>query len=383
MLELPLVSIILVSWNSRKDLQDCLPSLMAQEYSKVEVIIIDNASPDRTADWIAELYPKIRLVRNEKNIGFAAAVNQGFAIARGDVLVELNPDTIVEPDWLLPLVEAVAKPGVGLATSRVMLMKQPNRVNACGNEISLTGLTFCIGIGKEATDYLANNVNSNEATPPVPAISGAAFAMSRSCYEEIGCFDVDYFTYFEDTDLSLRARLAGFEIVLASKSVVYHDYEFRFSPQKMYWIERNRHLTLLKHLQWKTLLYLLPALLLGDAMAWAYALLRGPETLQAKAKAFAWVVGHLGEIRRRHNTTQTLRRVKDDVLIETMTTHVPLDQTIKGPLGKKLTQLIEPVLAWWQRKIIRQSSQPRIGTSLPITHRIPRQIAKGKRVFSL
>lgn len=356
MFEWPLVSVILVSWNSRMDLERCLPSLMAQEYPSCEIIIVDNASPDGTADWIATLYPKIRLLRNKDNIGFAAAVNQGFAAARGEVLVELNPDTTVEPNWLLPLVKAVQQPDVGLATSRVMLMQEPERVNACGNEISLTGLTFCIGVGEEAQHFIRHHTNhtNNEATQPVPAISGAAFAMSRTCYEAIGGFDADYFTYFEDTDLSWRARLAGFEILLAAESVVYHDYEFRFSPQKMYWIERNRHLTLLKHLEWKSLLYLLPAFLLGDAMAWAYALLQGPATLMAKAKALAWVVCNLGDVRRRHEATQALRQVEDHVLVGAMTTHIRFDQTIKGPLGQTLNQLIEPLLAWWQRKIITQ-----------------------------
>lgn len=384
MFESPLVSVILVSWNSRFDLERCFPSLMAQRYPNVEVIVVDNASPDGTADWIARLYPKIRLLRNEDNIGFAAAVNQGFAAAQGEVLVELNPDTMVDPNWLFPLVEAVAQPGVGLATSRVMLMQEPERVNACGNEISLTGLTFCIGVGEEAERFIHHNrTNNNEATQPVPAISGAAFAMSRTCYETIGGFDADYFTYFEDTDLSWRARLAGFEIVLAAQSVVYHDYEFRFSPQKMYWIERNRHLTLLKHLEWKSLLYLLPALLLGDAMAWAYALLRGPATLMAKAKALAWVVSHLGDVRRRHEATQALRQVEDDVLVGAMTTHIRFDQTIKGPLGKKLDQLVEPVLAWWQRQIMRKASQAVIKTTSPVTHNIPQRIAANKKALSL
>ena len=68
-------------------------------------------------------------------------------------MVELNPDTTVEPDWLFPLVEAVQQPGVGLATARVMLMANPKQINACGNEMSLTGLTFCIGVGESAPAF--------------------------------------------------------------------------------------------------------------------------------------------------------------------------------------------------------------------------------------
>lgn len=358
----PLVSVILVAWNSRTELARCLPSLLKQDYLSYEIIIVDNASTDGTTSWLQHHFPNIRTQRNQENLGFAAAVNQGFALAEGDVLVELNPDTMVEPDWLFPLVEALQAPTVGLATPRIMLMNEPERVNACGNEISLTGLTFCIGVGEEAERFMANCSNdfrergSEHTTKvvttislPVPAVSGAAFAMSRECYETIGGFDSDYFTYFEDTDLSWRARLAGFEVVLAINSVVYHDYEFRFSPQKMYWIERNRHLTWLKCLRKKTLLRLLPALLLGEAIVWTYALLSGPATLFAKARALGWLLRNWHDVLRRRASIR--RKIEDDELVRLMTTDIRFDQTVPGALGRWMNRLIEPMLAWWKRKL--------------------------------
>ena len=154
-----LVSVILVAWNSRTELARCLPSLLAQDYLSYEVIVVDNASTDGTAEWLSRYFPTIGLLCNEENLGFAAAVNQGFALAAGEVLVELNPDTTVEPDWLFPLVEALQAPTVGLATPRIMLMSQPERINACGNEMSLTGLTFCIGVGEKAEAFMSNCSN--------------------------------------------------------------------------------------------------------------------------------------------------------------------------------------------------------------------------------
>lgn len=343
----PLVSVILVAWNSRTDLARCLPSLMVQRYPNCEMIVVDNASSDGTAAWLAAHFPKVRVLCNQQNIGFAAAVNQAFAAAQGDILVELNPDTTVEPDWLFPLVEALrGERQRGLATARVMLMDEPQRINACGNEMSLTGLTFCIGVGEGSERFRDVTVQS------VPAISGAAFAMSRECYEAIGGFDPDYFTYFEDTDLSWRARLAGFEVVLAAQSVVYHDYQFRFSPRKMYWIERNRYLTLLKCLRASTLLRLLPTLLLGEAIAWGYALLRGPATLAAKAHSIGWLVGNLSEIRRRRAIVQAQRQVEDEVLVNAMTTTIRFDQTVKGPLGRWMNRMVEPLLGWWRSRLV-------------------------------
>jgi GT2 family glycosyltransferase len=227
-----------------------------------------------------------------------------------------------------------------------MLMSEPQRINACGNEMSLTGLTFCIGVGERGEHFRDVTVE------PVPAISGAAFAMSRECYETIGGFDADYFTYFEDTDLSWRARLAGFEVVLAAQSVVYHDYEFRFSPRKMYWIERNRYLTLLKYLRLSTLARLLPALLLGEAIAWGYALLHGAPTLAAKARATGWLLTNISQIRRRRRAMQALRQVEDEALVSLMTTAIRFDQTVPAPLGYLMNRLIEPLLRWWQQRVL-------------------------------
>lgn len=358
------MSVILVAWNSRTDLARCLPSLLKQDYLSYEIIIVDNASTDGTVEWLRHHFPNIRTECNTQNIGFAAAANQGFALAEGDVLVELNPDTIVEPDWLFALVEALQAPTVGLATPRIMLMNEPERVNACGNEISLTGLTFCIGVGEEAERFMPrrNDFSRSEWSKTtvtttrraVPAVSGAAFAISRECYEITQGFDPDYFTYFEDTDLSWRARLAGFEVVLAANSVVYHDYEFRFSPQKMYWIERNRHLTLLKCLRKETLLRLLPALLLGEAIVWMYALLSGPATLFAKAKALGWLLRNWHDVPRRRASIH--RKIEDDELVRLMTTDIRFDQTVPGALGRCTNRLIEPILAWWKRKLLVKES---------------------------
>ena len=159
-------------------------------------------------------------------------------------------------------------------------------------------LTFCLDVGEEAERY------SNVEMQPVPVISGAAFAISRDCYETIGDFDVDYFASFEACDLSSRAYLAGFERVLVAESVVYHDYGFSFSRPKMDSIGRRRHLTPLKPLQWKTLPRLRPTSLLDDAIASGYALQHGASTLMTKAKtkvkALGSVVRYFTEVRSEH-----------------------------------------------------------------------------------
>lgn len=299
-------------------------------YSKYELIVVDNASEDNSADVARRLAPDAHLICNTENVGFAAGSNQGFAAAQGDVLVGLNPDTTVSADWLTHLVAPFADPAVGLTTPRIVLMDAPETINACGNEVSLTGLTFCIGVDQPASTY-------NDTPPhPIPAISGAAFAMSRACYAATGGFDPTYFTYFEDTDLSLRAAAAGFKTLLVSASVVRHDYQFRMSAHKMYWIERNRQTTLLKCLQPKTRLKLLPALLLGEGIAWGYALLHGRATLAAKGRALWWLMRSWHKIER--------PTADDRPIVAQMTTRIRFDQAMPGWIGRILCSLCESFL---------------------------------------
>src|SRR5262249_1972562 len=159
--------------------------------------------------------------------------------------------------WIDALLEPFATDKtVGLTTSRILLLKEPERVNACGNDIHVSGLTLCRGAGRASDGFLRSD--------KVSAISGAAAAIPAELFERLGGFDEDCFLYLEDTDLSWRARLAGRETLYVSGSIVYHDYELRITAKKVFWQERNRLLMFLKSLRWPTLVLLLPSLVLAE-----------------------------------------------------------------------------------------------------------------------
>ena len=101
-----ITSVIIPVWNGIDDLPACLAALAEQSYAPLEIIAVDNASTDGSGDWIAANYPTVRLIRNSDNIGFGGACNAGLSAAKGDVMVLLNQDTIVRPDWLAALVKA-------------------------------------------------------------------------------------------------------------------------------------------------------------------------------------------------------------------------------------------------------------------------------------
>jgi GT2 family glycosyltransferase len=320
-LHTPLASIIVVATNERHHLVDLLPSVAAQTYPTFEVLIVDNGSTDGTPEYVELNFPTFRVVRNAANLGYLRANNRGFDAARGDVLVVLNPDTQVELDWLAELVATLERhPEAGLATSRILMYYERDQINACGNDIHVTGLAFCRGLGRPRRSY--------EDEKPVAAISGCSFAIRRSVLEAIGPFDESLNPYLEDTDLSWRARLAGYSILYAPRSIVYHKYALRMRPQKFAYLEENRHIVLAKTLRWRTLLVLAPALLLAELMIWSFAILRGRAYLAAKCRAYWRLLSAWPDVLRRRQRMQALRRVEDKDLLPLLSVRIPLDELL-------------------------------------------------------
>ncbi|UCC63064.1 MAG: glycosyltransferase family 2 protein [Anaerolineae bacterium] len=329
------MSVIVVNHNGRAHLEACLRSLL-QDGRDYEIVLVDNASTDGSVAYVARAFPQVRLIRNETNQGFGRGNNAGARWARGEYLAFLNPDTIVEPEWLEALVRALeADPQAGLATAKILLLADGERINTCGNEVHCTGLTLCRGLGMGRDAFAARS--------EVGAVSGAAFAVRRQVFEALEGFDEPFFMYLEDTDLSWRARLAGYRCLYVPQSVVYHDYRLRFGPDKTYYLERNRYLMLLKSLRWRTLLVLLPALLLGEVVTWGFMLLRERRRLSNKLRAYAWIARHWDQIMASRRQTQALRRVKDRDLIAGCTHRLAFEQTGDGVIARAVHLVFDPL----------------------------------------
>src|SRR5207248_7000405 len=168
--------------------------------------------------------------------------------------------------------------GPALATAKIVLVDDPDRIDTCANQVHLSGITVCRGYGRPASAY--GNVER------VLAVSGAAFAIDRDTFERLDGFDERFFMYLEDTDLSLRAALLGVPTWFVPTSRVRHRHVATFGPRKLHWLERNRYLMLAKVWSGETLLALTPTLLLVELLTWGYAMLGGP--VAQRAKAGAW-----------------------------------------------------------------------------------------------
>jgi len=240
----PPASIIIPTWNGAQHLPACLDALRAQRGGAArggegapsghEVIVVDNGSTDDTAEVLAR-YPEARALVLPRNLGFARAVNAGIRAARGDVLVLLNNDTEAEPGWLAALLAALdGDPTIGAATSKVRLFDRRDRLHTTGDVVAATGMAGNRGVWEV-------DRGQHDTARDVFGASAAAAAYKRALFEDIGLFEAAFVSYYEDVDLAVRARLAGWRTVYAPEAVVYHKLSASGAgPYASYFVARNR-----------------------------------------------------------------------------------------------------------------------------------------------
>jgi N-acetylglucosaminyl-diphospho-decaprenol L-rhamnosyltransferase len=211
----PAISVIVVVYESGPTLAQCLAALSAQTFSDHELILVDNASSDRTAQAASQADPAIRLIENADNLGFAAAVNQGARAAKGRWLALLNPDAFADPDWLARLAAATeANPRVHCFTSRQLMAEDPSRLDGLGDVMALAGYPFRGGYTHKDPGPLEPGW--------VFSACGGAMLVERNLFLAVGGFDERLFCYCEDVDLGYRLRLIGEPTLLVPDAVVRH-----------------------------------------------------------------------------------------------------------------------------------------------------------------
>jgi len=343
-------SIIIVSYNARQKLLACLASISSHLPRGCEIIVVDNASSEGNADAIEAGFPDVTVIRSEKNLGFAAGCNLAAQKSSGKFLVFINPDTLVERGWLEALVAPLeGDDQIGLTTGRILLLDHPDRINACGCDVHLAGLILCRGTGRSKESY--------DQAEEVAAISGACFAIRRELFERLDGFDEDMFLYGEDTDLSWRAKLAGWRTLYTPDSVVFHDYRLRIAGLRVFWNERNRYLMLLKSLRWRTLLLLVPAYLAAEVITWGFVLLSDRDNIGNKVKAYRWIVDNWSRVIEKRRATQALRAITDRELLRSTGFAVDFRQAAVRPVADLASLIFNSLffvlrgfalaLVWW------------------------------------
>lgn len=211
--EAPVMSVIVVNYNGRRWLDGCLAALEAQRGAPAfEVLVVDNGSTDGSAERTGA---GARVYLARQNLGFAGGNNAGARLAHGAILAFLNNDTVPAPDWLACLHKAfVDRPDYSLITSRILFLHDPSTVDSAGDGYLRAGGAFKHGYGAAAS--------LQQGSREVFGACGAAFAIHRDLFLQLGGFDESFFMVYEDVDLSYRARLMGHRCWYAAEATVLH-----------------------------------------------------------------------------------------------------------------------------------------------------------------
>jgi GT2 family glycosyltransferase len=311
----PLVSVVIVSWNSAEHLPRCLDSLVSQTFQDFEVIIVDNGSSDQGIAGLEQQYTTLDLhvERLLSNRGFAVANNVGARLAHGRWLGLLNADAYPKPDWLERLLDAANRhPEFSFFSSRQLQYTQPDILDGSGDEYHISGLAWRRFYNYPAQDY---GLQEEE----VFSACAAAAIYNRDDFLRVGGFDESYFAYFEDIDLSFRLRLAGGRCLYVPQAEVCHvgsASSGKTSDFVMYHGHRNLVWTFFKDMPGILFWWYLP-LHLGMNFFFAISFLikgKGPAVLRAKLDAFYC----LPAILRKRKQIQLTRKVSARALWKVM-----------------------------------------------------------------
>ena len=246
----PLVSIVILNYNGKNDLEECFKSLYNLDYPNFEMILVDNNSQDNSVQIIRHKYKKVKIIELKKNYGFAKGNNLGIPYTQGKYIVLLNMDTIVDKNWLKELVKvAQLSKKIGIVGSKIYYYDEQTIIDYAGSTCDKYGNTSHIGTLKRDSKLL------NEERKTFYAC-GASLLIKRILYNQIKLFDPIYFAYYEDVDLCWRAWICGYDVFYAPKSYIYHKIGrvIKDEKRKVELTERNKLRTLLKNYQLITLI---------------------------------------------------------------------------------------------------------------------------------
>jgi GT2 family glycosyltransferase len=312
----PLVSLIIISFNEVSTVGDCLNALLLQTYSNYEIIVYDNASSDGTSDFICDHFPQIKLIKGNENLGFGGANNEAAKMARGKYIAFINDDAYVTPGWLEPLVGLLeTDSSVGCAGAEILCAEKQDVVLCHGNGIHLSGIAYTLDRGKIASPAPLLEVGS---------ISGAAFLINRTLFLSLGGFESLFFMYYEDIDLSLRLRLLGKRCVVLPGAKVYHNCDSRFGFDKVFYLERNRYLSIFTLMSPLMLCLMFPSMLMFEIFSWGYSILRGRKALLSKAKAWKDIYDNRDWIKERRSKYVPMK-VSVAYLLQAFTPYIYFD----------------------------------------------------------
>ena len=309
--EYPKISIVILNYNAGQLLLDCVESITNTHYENYEIIVVDNASKDNSHKECKKKFSQIELIENDKNLGYCEGNNVGLRKVKGKFVVILNPDTLVDPNWLKELLDGYQKFGDGIYQPKFLTTNNHKILQSTGNMIQLFGF----GFSRNKGDLDKDQFNKPEV---IGYASGTCLFTSTAIIQKLGMFDSFLFAYHDDLDLCWRAALQDLKSYYIPSSIVYHPSEgfsFKWSDFKYYLLERNRQYCILTHYSRETYYKMLPALIIVEIGVFLFYLKKG--VVISKIKATCNILKNFRYINEKYKKNQNERTVSDKKLIKT------------------------------------------------------------------
>ena len=309
----PTVSILLLNFNGKSFLKDCLDSVLAQSYQDFEIIFVDNASVDGSLEYVRDNYKSEKLIVQsaESNLGFAGGNNFGLKYARGSFIVLLNNDTIVEKDWLKNLVETIqSDEKIGIVQSVVYTegisdkyYKKNGTINIFGHNIMRV---FDIG---------------DDGIGEIIQATGCSLIVRKELLDKTGgLFPDEYFLYAEDTYLSLKTKFSGYRLLHNSNSVVHHKgsgtTKNQIPSEIYYYQERNRLLNFLLFLDKLFAIKYFPLLAFNFKLKFFICIFSRKYSFKGLFRAYFWLIKNINWIKQQRKIISKYKTVSDNEVLK-------------------------------------------------------------------
>lgn len=336
----PAVAIVLVTYFGADNLDRLYASVRDLHYQpeRRALIVVENGADREAWRWFHERAPGVRVLVPGVNVGYAGGAATGMreALAAGvDYVAIITQDTVLDADWLRELVAMAERyPSAGAVQPTILRRDRHGRtvINSWGNELHFLGVGFSGGDGRP---------DGPLESRPLAYASGAGVLCRASALRTVGVFDPVFFMYHEDSDLSWRMRLAGYDVLLAPRARMYHDYDFRRNPDKFYYIERNRLINVLTHYRLTTLALLAPALLVFEVLVLGYAFAHGWLWRRLAVYRFFMKQSTWRYLREKRRAVQSIRRVPDRAITAHLTARIEFAEVDSWLLRWLVNPLLE------------------------------------------
>lgn len=302
----PKVAIVILNWNGQKFLEQFLPSVFNSPYPNLQIIVGDNDSTDESREFLEQNFPLVKIIRNEKNFGFAEGYNKVLSRVEADYFILLNSDVEVTPGWIKPVIDMMEADGkIAIAQPKIksfLKRDQFEYAGAAGCFIDKWAYPFCRG---RIFDTVEKDEGQYDDNREIFWAAGCALFIKSEVWKRVNGLDEQFFAHMEEIDLCWRVKNLGYKVMYCGASTIYHVGGGTLnaeSPFKTYLNFRNNHYLIKKNLPPKTSRWLIPFRFCLDFLALIKFMIEGKwKNAAAVSKAHRHVVSALWSKKIKYN----------------------------------------------------------------------------------